>query len=56
MINLLPGVVMGIDLSVSGIFFGLYTGTSIFKCETTLVFIFIDFLDDLSMIDANPII
>ena len=54
MLNLLPGLVMGMDLSVSGNFFELYTGTSIFKWDTIFVFIFKDFLEDLSMIDANP--
>ena len=45
---------IGIDFKFSGNCFSLNVGTSIFRCDIIFVLILSDFLDDLSIIDANP--
>tara|TARA_B100000902_G_scaffold351629_1_gene361729 strand:+ start:187 stop:471 length:285 start_codon:yes stop_codon:yes gene_type:complete len=52
--NLLPGIVMGIDFKSFGNLLREKVGTTIFKCEIIFVFIFKDFFVDLSIIEANP--
>ena len=52
--NLLPGVVIGIDFKSCGNCFVVNVGTSIFKWEIIPVLILSDFLVDLSIIDAKP--
>ena len=45
---------IGIDFKFSGNCFSLKVGTSIFRCDIIFDLILSDFLDDLSMMDANP--
>ena len=52
--NLLPGLVIGIDFKLSGNLFSLNVGTFIFRCDVIPDLIFNDFLVDLSIIEANP--
>ena len=52
--NLLPGVVMGINFKSCGSCFAVYDGTSIFRCDMISVLILSDFLVDLSIIEAKP--
>ena len=51
--NLLPGVVIGIDFKSCGNCFVVNVGTSIFKWEIIPVLILSDFLVDLSIIDRS---
>ena len=52
--DLLPGLVIGIDIKFFGNFFFLYVGTLIFNWETILFLIFNVCFDDLSINDAKP--
>ena len=54
LINLLPGVVIGIDLRACGNCFSLNVGTSILRCDMMPVLILSDFFVDLSIREAKP--